>query len=176
ARDAARPFVVEASGLAVRAVGTAFTVSTRAGAVEVLVTEGKVRLEPSRATMGTPAPAPIVLATPALLAAGEKAVVPLRGETARPEFTRVSPVEIDAAMAWHQGLLSFDATPLGEIVEAFNGYNRHQLVVADSALARRNFGGSFRADDPEGFLALLRATSDIAIEHREAETIIRRAR
>ncbi|MGH7958663.1 MAG: FecR family protein, partial [Opitutaceae bacterium] len=42
ARDAARPFVVEASGLAVRAVGTAFTVSTRAGAVEVLVTEGKV--------------------------------------------------------------------------------------------------------------------------------------
>ena len=45
AKDAARPFVVEAAGVGVRAVGTAFSVATAAGSVEVLVTEGKVGVE-----------------------------------------------------------------------------------------------------------------------------------
>ena len=41
-RDATRPFVVEAGGVAARTVGTAFNVRLGAREVEVLVTEGKV--------------------------------------------------------------------------------------------------------------------------------------
>jgi len=42
AHDTARPFIVSAHGVAVRAVGTAFNVRLAATSVEVLVTEGKV--------------------------------------------------------------------------------------------------------------------------------------
>lgn len=42
APDATRPFVVDAGGVAVRAVGTAFNVRLDSAAVEILVTEGQV--------------------------------------------------------------------------------------------------------------------------------------
>jgi len=45
AKDATRPFVVEAGGVAVRAVGTAFNVRLEGGTVDVLVTEGRVQVE-----------------------------------------------------------------------------------------------------------------------------------
>ena len=44
-RDAARPFIVQAGTVAVRAVGTAFNVRLDPATVEVLVTEGKVRVD-----------------------------------------------------------------------------------------------------------------------------------
>src|SRR5204863_5888557 len=44
AKDPQRPFVVEARGVAVRAVGTAFNVRIDAVSVEVLVTEGVVNV------------------------------------------------------------------------------------------------------------------------------------
>lgn len=47
AKDAARPFVVEAGGVAVRAVGTAFSVQRGGAGVEVLVTEGRVAVAPA---------------------------------------------------------------------------------------------------------------------------------
>ncbi len=44
AHDTARPFIVTAAGVSVRAVGTAFSVRVGAAGVEVLVTEGKVEV------------------------------------------------------------------------------------------------------------------------------------
>lgn len=43
--DAARPFIVEASGVSVTALGTAFTVSVFTGATEIQVLEHSVRIE-----------------------------------------------------------------------------------------------------------------------------------
>jgi transmembrane sensor len=177
AKDAARPFVVETNGVGVRAVGTAFTVASRSDAVEILVTEGRVRVESTRpedpgATLLPPSAA---AGTP-LLEAGEKAVVS-RGAASREEsrtaVERLPPAQVASAVAWQQRLLAFDAAPLTAIVAEFNRFNRHQLVVADAALGSRRFGGSFRADDPDGFVALLTASAEIAIEKREHETVLR---
>jgi transmembrane sensor len=44
ARDAARPFVVNAQGVMVRAVGTAFSVRVDSDEVQVLVTHGSVHV------------------------------------------------------------------------------------------------------------------------------------
>ncbi len=52
AKNPARPFIVRAGGVDVRAVGTAFSVRLDAAAVEVLVTEGRVAL--ARAENGEP--------------------------------------------------------------------------------------------------------------------------
>ena len=45
-KDAARPFVVEAGAVRLRALGTAFNVRFEPSAVEVLVTHGRVQVEP----------------------------------------------------------------------------------------------------------------------------------
>ncbi|MFM9031654.1 MAG: FecR family protein, partial [Opitutaceae bacterium] len=56
AQDPSRPFVVEAAGVSVRAVGTAFNVLISSGAVEVLVTEGKVAVVDRPADTARPPP------------------------------------------------------------------------------------------------------------------------
>jgi transmembrane sensor len=45
AKNPARPFVVVARGVEIRAVGTAFSVGLESTRVEVLVTEGQVAVE-----------------------------------------------------------------------------------------------------------------------------------
>jgi transmembrane sensor len=177
AKDAGRPFVVESHGVGVHAVGTAFTVASRGDAVEILVTEGRVRLESARTeAAGSARPPPATAASAPLLEAGEKAVVSLGevlAEDARTAVERIPPAQLATAIAWQERMLAFDAAPLTAIVAEFNRFNRHQLVVADAALGSRRFGGSFRADDPDGFVALLTASSDVAVEKRERETVIR---
>ncbi|MGY8696772.1 MAG: FecR domain-containing protein, partial [Verrucomicrobiia bacterium] len=49
-KDASRPFIVRARGTVVQAVGTAFNVLLNSDRVEVLVTEGRVLMNPSIAT------------------------------------------------------------------------------------------------------------------------------
>jgi len=180
AKDSARPFVVEANGVGVRAVGTAFSVTTTTGSVVVLVNEGKVRVESTQsdAHHTTLLPKGAAGDTP-LLSAGEKALVQLPKSnapitTARVE--RLAATAIESALAWQQRTLAFDAAPLAEIVAEFNRYNRQQFVVADVDLAGQRFGGSFRADDPDGFLALLAATAQVTVETRGNETVLRSRR
>jgi transmembrane sensor len=177
AKDPARPFVVETQGVGVHAVGTAFTVASRSDSVEILVTEGRVRVESARAEDPGASLLPSVAnAGPPVIEAGEKAVVTLgtapQAES-RTAVERLPPAQLASAVAWQERLLDFEAAPLTAIVAEFNRFNRHQLVVADAALGNRRFGGSFRADDPEGFVALLTASSEIAVEKREHETVIR---
>lgn len=177
AKDPARPFFVETNGVGVRAVGTAFTVSSRSDAIEILVTEGRVRVESTRSdTPGATLLPPSTTRAMPLLVAGEKAVVSLAVEPTaerRTAVERLPPAQLASAVAWQQRMLAFDAAPLTVIVAEFNRFNRHQLVVAEAALGSRRFGGSFRADDPDGFVALLAASSEIAVEQREHETVIR---
>jgi transmembrane sensor len=176
-KDSARPFVVETNGVGVRAVGTAFSVASRSDAVEILVTEGRVRVESTRTeNPGATLLPPSAAAGTPLLEAGEKAVVSLSAapkQETRTAVERLPPAQLASAMAWQERLLAFDAAPLTAIVAEFNRFNRHQIVVADAALGSRRFGGSFRADDPDGFVTLIAANSDVVVEMREHETVIR---
>jgi ferric-dicitrate binding protein FerR (iron transport regulator) len=78
AKNPARPFIVSAGSVAVRAVGTAFDVRIAADSVEVLVTEGKVHLQESAHASGQqPLPEKSLdsVSTGRALSAGERAVV-----------------------------------------------------------------------------------------------------
>lgn len=180
ARDAARPFVVSTAGVDVQAVGTVFHVSQRQAAVEVLVTEGKVKVaDASRgATLLATRPAPVETAAADTLAAGEKVVIAVPAAAAPvaavPET--VPAPEIARALAWQERRIEFNATPLEEIAREFNRYNQHQLVIADAELARLSFGGSFRVDEPETFIRLIETRSDVTIERKSRQTIIRSPR
>lgn len=153
AKDAARPFVVEAHGVRVRAVGTAFNVRLVDGAVDVLVTEGVVRIERDGA------PEPLVLA------ANERTSVPTDAErTGAPAVEKVRPEAIRAELAWQEPRFVFVEATLAEVVEKFNARNRVQLQLADPELGSRVVGGTFRHDDVETFVRMLENSGDVAAE------------
>lgn len=172
-RDAGRPFVVEVEGMSVVAVGTAFNVRREEAAVEVLVTSGRVRLEPLDAPVtGTPLRE---------IVAGERAVVDQRLEGGRsilqPEVSTVSSDDIARALAWQTPRLQFFETRLQDAVEQFNRLNRHQLVLGDPALGELRIGGTFRPDNVDAFVRLLEITLGIKGEKRGShETVLRRER
>jgi transmembrane sensor len=169
APDPARPFVVLAGAVAVRAVGTAFNVRyTAAGDVEVLVSEGKVRVGADGAASAAAATAPLVTA-------GERIVLPKH--VPAPAVEKVAPAALRAALAWQGTLADFAEAPLAEVVARFNARSRIQLVLADESLAARRVGGTFALDEAEAFVRLLERDGEIVGERRgEHEIHLRRAR
>ncbi|MBL9201107.1 MAG: FecR domain-containing protein [Opitutaceae bacterium] len=148
AKDAARPFVVEAGGVNVRAIGTAFNVRRDLDSVDVIVTEGRVQLETKR---GAPVP----------LAAGERARV-TPGE--RPVVSAAEPSAVARELAWRAVRLEFEALPLEAVIVEFNLRNARQLTIGDPAAGRVKVAGTFRADEPEAFARLLEVSFGIAVE------------
>ena len=169
AHDTARPFIVSAGGIAVRAVGTAFNVRyTDAGAIEVTVTEGKVRVGQSGPASSSAESAPLV-------SAGQRIVLPQHAPP--PSVEQVDPAALRAALAWQSRLADFAEAPLADVIARFNARSRIQLFLADETLADRHIGGTFALDEAEAFVRLLERDGEIIGERRgETEIHLRRAR
>jgi len=136
AKDAARPFVVAAGPVRVRAIGTSFTVRRRGDdAVEVLVREGVVEVT----RPGQPA---------VRLAADHTVLVPARGP-AQP--TQLPTGHAERAMAWRQGQLDLDGLTLAEAAEEYARYTDRRIHIDDPAVAGLKITGLFSISDPEGF-------------------------
>ncbi len=179
-KDSARPFTVVAAGVSVRAVGTAFNVRLADAAVEVLVTEGQVRLQPPPAPSApksstSPQPAPAA-APERTLAARQRAVVATTPSAAvGPDVATLTPSEIARVLAWQHRVLNFTATPLGEVVAALNRRNATQLVLAAPGLAALRVSASLRSDNVHGFVKLLETGFDVRAEQRgDAEILLSR--
>lgn len=143
AKDPLRPFVVEAGDKRIVAVGTAFSVRRSGSEVQVVVSEGRVRVE----TADRPAE---VLQAP-LLDAGM--VASTQGEAVLVQAR--SPVEIAQNLSWRTGQLVFRDTPMAEAVAEFNRYNTRKLVVEDAAVEGLRVGGIFRANQLDAFVSLV---------------------
>lgn len=172
-KDPLRPFVVQAAGVAVQAVGTVFNVRFNPGAVEVLVTEGKVRVDDANAGTSLLALSPTADG-PALLVAGEQVRIALAApEPVEPKA--VSAADLERVQGWHATQLVFDRTPLSDAVAAFNSFNPRQLVIGEPALGARKLGGTFRADNLDAFVRLLESGFDIRVEPRDKDALVLRA-
>jgi len=173
AHDAARPFMVEAGGVTVRAVGTAFTVQLDPTRVRVLVTEGKVRVDDS--AKGQSLLGAAVDGEPPVLSAGQSAVVTL-APTAVSHIGKISATEIATQLAWQPRLLDFTDAPLAEIVGAFNRGNPVRLVLADAALGEMRLSATFRSDNVEGFVHLMESDFGLHAERTgDRQIVLRRA-
>ncbi|RZZ81593.1 FecR family protein [Pseudoxanthomonas winnipegensis] len=160
AKDADRPFVVEAGERRAVAVGTRFSVRRDGATTRVVVTEGTVRLE-SDDHGDRPAPT-------TLLPAGSIAIAGPDGVLVR----SVPVAEAEAALDWRGGLLSFRDTALGEAVAEFNRYNAHKLVVADARAAALRVSGTFQWDNADGFVRLLERGFPVHAERRPGTVLL----
>lgn len=164
-KDSARPFVVSAGGVEVRAVGTAFAVQLGQSAVEVHVTEGRVRVQKPSSE-----PSPVVIASghpkasadeaiemAKIVTAGERATIGLT--TLVPEVAEVPAPEMAERLSWRAPRLEFSGTSLTEAIELLNHYaaTRHNVrfVIADAEIAQIRISGLFRADNTAAFVDLL---------------------
>lgn len=171
AKDPARPFVVEAQGVEVRAVGTAFAVQLGSAAVDVVVTEGHVAIE-------TPLAGGAARTRPAqaILSPGQQALVEPGAVAAK--VRALAPTELSERLAWRAPRLEFSGTPLADAVALLN---RHAAVrggvtfsVGDASLAGVRVSGLFRADNTAALLELLENGFGITGERAGGREIVLR--
>jgi len=175
AKDARRPFVVTIGNVAVRAVGTAFTISASTESVEVIVTEGRVRVDgvdgrnliasDTRATNDAlEAPG---TANPPTLDSGQRVLIPIGpGLLAPAPITVATPEIIDRSAGWRSVWLEFGNMPLAEVVYEFNRHaaehRQPMLIAADEPSGRVLVSGTFRTDGVDAFVRLLHSSLGIS--------------
>lgn len=129
APDPARPFVVEAAGGTITALGTAFDVAVEKAWAHVLVAQHQVSIVSGGQSV--------------IVAEGQQSAYSESAPAQPPE-----PVNVEHAAAWRRGRLIFRNRPLGEVVEALGRYHHGYVYFVNSALRARPVTGVFRADDP----------------------------
>lgn len=150
AKDKAHPFVVTANGDTVTALGTRFGVERGARETIVALLEGSVRVETPVGTR-TLRPGETLRASDGALTVGGGA---------------------EAATTWRTGRLDFSAVPLGDVAGALNRYATRRVIIADAALARQPYSGSFTADGgADALVAGLIATRTARVVARTDETV-----
>jgi transmembrane sensor len=138
AHDASRPFVVEADGTRVRAIGTKFDVRRDGEVVKVTLLEGRVRV----AQADHPATA--------TLAPNQQLTVTETGITA-PKAT-----DAGEAASWTSGRLTFHAMALEDAIAEVNRYAARKIELAGPAtLARQPITGVFDTGDTASFVSAI---------------------
>lgn len=128
-KDPSRPFIVEAAGGTVTALGTAFDIATNKARTEVTVTEHSVEVA----------------------AEGSNVVVDSGRQTAYgPSLPALPPYEVDfeRVTSWRRGKLIFKDKPLGDVIAALGRYHHGLILVAGSEVRDRRVTGVFRVDQP----------------------------
>jgi transmembrane sensor len=153
--DPTRPFVVTAGRARITVLGTQFRVRHEHGRTEVTVLEGRVQFDSPAGEKAEAAPrsstrSPMTL-SPLRLERNDAVVT--EGDSML--LTAKTPEQVRHELSWRQGRLEFEQRTLGEIAAEFNRYNRKQLTV-DATVADLRLGGSFDADNVDGFVRLVR--------------------
>jgi len=147
ARDPSRPFVVSVGNKRVIALGTKFSVRrdlNKAGDIQVIVTEGAVRVE-SAGSNGTE------ILTQHPLAAGTVA----RTAGHKLIMEHKQPREVEDTLSWRNGTLIFRDISLADAAAEFNRYNRRKIVIEDATAAGLRIAGSFRTTAIESFVDII---------------------
>ncbi len=168
AKNPNRPFIVSAENTRVRAVGTAFDVARRAGGVAVTVVEGRVSVTTQTSlAVGLKAGR---AETPIRLSLGANQQVVVFSSTG--DATPVRQVQGEAEVAWATDQLDFDNESVAEVAGRFNLYNHTQIRVWDQTLAARRVSGSFKATDPESFVAFIKSVAGVTIMRQGDDVIL----
>ena len=159
AHDPARPFVVEAAGRRITALGTAFDVRVDGTKMRVTLIEGSVSVEAIAAADARRTPRTTLRPGEQLLAAADQPSV-------------VLPVDVEKQVSWRTGRLIFSDEPLGDVVEELNRHSDRKIVLADPTLADLRVSGVFRAGAVGSFVTAIDAAFPIAAESRGDEVVL----
>lgn len=149
AADPKKPFHVLAGPARVTVLGTRFSVRYRsqgadAGAVNVSVEKGHVRVTSAYSTANAKADLPVELL------AGQGLRVSSNGV-----LGQVASVSPGSVALWRKGLVRFDNTSLADALLELERYGPTGLEIRDPAVAAMTIGGSYQIDRPGEFARML---------------------
>jgi transmembrane sensor len=188
AKDKARPFVVYAGDGMVWAVGTAFNVYSQNGLVDVIVSEGTVKVF-SGVTLRDKEPLLMIDDGKGYIGEDDKSLAQLRqdeyfrevvldaGESAQYSKSRVvkevvEAEELEKDLAWQSGILVFHGETLSQALEKISRYTDRKLVIVDPIIADVNVGGRFQMNDIPALVDSLSLGLDIAVEYGQDDSIL----
>jgi transmembrane sensor len=154
AKDAARPFIVVAGDVEVRAVGTAFVVRLKRVFENVTVSEGTVEVK-----MGDRPSIRVV--------AGQQL------DVSESDGFKLRVVDVDAATAWQRGKLIFNRRPLENVVAELERYRTGRIVILGDRLKTLEVTGVFDLDDTDRILRTIEETTKARVVQMPLFTIIR---
>ena len=160
AKDASRPFVVEAGDLTVTAVGTAFNVRRGDERIVVTVSEGRVRLASSAAKAEEQR-------APLEAGAGEQATF-----STVEKRIQLASIDPSVATAWRQGVLKFKDEPLDEVVADLNRYSTRKIELSDPRLNQLRYTGTVFGNRLEDWLHAVENVFPVQVEHVGSDKII----
>jgi transmembrane sensor len=135
AKDADRPFVVDAGGARVTAVGTVFDVRREGAAVSVTLVSGVVDVKPASDR-----------AEARRMTAGQQTRV-------SGEALEIRGADVQVATGWTQGRIVFRDTPLREAVAEVNRYLSEKIELDAQAPGSVPVTGVFRTGDRDAFVS-----------------------
>lgn len=160
AQDAGRPFVVEAGGQTITALGTIFDVHVDGEETRVTLIEGSIAVERKRdGLFAGPAEVSRLTAGQALVALPTQPF-------------QVQAANLDRTVGWRSGRVNFSNEPLSEVLEEINRYSTRQVVLGDADLAGLRVSGAFNTGSAERFVAALELGFPVEAQRDEARDVI----
>jgi len=150
AKDSSRPFVVEAGKKRVVAVATQFSVRREGDVIDVVVTDGRVRVED---TSTVAADRSVLLTAGTLARAGDAGVL----------VQRKTVSEAEESLSWRAGTLTFHDETLADAIAEFNRYSVRKVMIVDPGVAGLKIEGTFRSSNLASFLELLQGGYPIKV-------------
>ncbi|MBA1187981.1 iron dicitrate transport regulator FecR [Pseudomonas entomophila] len=151
------PFIVHAQGVAVRGIGTVFNVRSDSRGVAVGVVDGTVGVSTAQAA-------------PRRLAEGQQLLV---------EAGRSGPVtafEAGRSIAWQQGKLRFDDTPLRDVLADIRRYRQAPVRLSEPRLGELRMSGEFDSAAVESLIDALPVILPVTLSRNDDGSVIVDAR
>lgn len=162
----ARPFTVYAGAGAVTARGTVFDVAVdQEKAVHVALLKGVIDV-----AMPTPAHGSEAAPTIRQLSQGQQ--IAFGGAVPLPIAMPLVKTEV----SWPDGMIEFEAAPLGDIVAHANRYAARPIRFGEPGLDQLKASGRFRINDPERLADNLAGLLDLTVDKGDPSRIVLHAR
>lgn len=167
-KDKARPFTVSVANKAFTALGTAFNIRKENNLTMALtVTEGTVLLsEKAQLTDHLSFVGGNVLPLSEMpgivVKTGQKAFIK---NNVFKEKRQISSHQLQKDIAWQQGVLIFDGTPLTDALKEISRYSNTHFKIADNEISTIKISGYYKTGDINGLLQSLHDT--FAISHKK---------
>jgi len=193
AKDARRPFVVEANNRRFIAVGTAFDVRIDGAQINITMIEGTVRVERATSLKPTASASPTVTQTTMASPKGDAAHTDLDTSASLQPFVttltageqltvdsesqdHVRSADPERVTSWRRGQVIFENTRLADAIAELNRYSDIKIELTDPALADLRLSGGFATGHPNLFIEAITTYFPIQVAKADDHAVILSAR
>jgi transmembrane sensor len=167
AHDRTRPFIVSTPLGKVTAVGTAFNINIVSNAVELLVTEGVVKVDPA---FGQPGDKSTAYDNWLQIRAGQR----LKIDGASRILIR-SEAGTTPSRTWQDGRLEYRDEPLEAVIQDVNRYAARPIRLAEPSLGKLTYTGTVLLNSADSWVYGLIGAFPVAVREQNGSVVLTRA-